>query len=114
MGRNAQTGGATSEIAMPTLLAVFVALPLRFGRHPQAVRADRRSRSDVRRLPQDAVLRVQRPLGRTVRCLEGCLWITFDGDMRDVILEAGREHHCDRGTMLMIQALGASAQLCIK
>jgi hypothetical protein len=98
---------------MTTLLADLAAFPIRFGRRPAASRTDRLVEGDVRRLPRDAVLRVERPLGRTVRCIDGSLWITFDGDRRDVIVNAGGEHRCERGTMLMIQALGASAELRI-
>jgi hypothetical protein len=99
---------------MTTLLADFAAIPFRFGRRPIARRIEHLVQSDVRRLPRDAVLRVERPLRRTVRCIDGCVWITFDGDRRDVILDAGSEHRCDRGTTLIIQALGASADLRIE
>jgi hypothetical protein len=99
---------------MTTLLADFADIPFRFGRRPIARRMEHLVHSDVRRLTRDAVLRVERPLGRTVRCVDGCVWITFDGDRRDVILDAGSEHRCDRGTALMIQALGASADLSIE
>lgn len=35
---------------------------------------------------------IHRPQGKVVRCLEGGLWITHDGDQRDVVLLAGQEY----------------------
>lgn len=51
------------------------------------------------------VLRVQRPLGREVYCDSGTLWLTFDHDLRDVILEAGQTYRCQRNTLMIMQAL---------
>lgn len=44
--------------------------------------------------------------GWTVRALEGRLWITQDGDLRDVVLEAGQSFTLDRGTSALISPLG--------
>ncbi len=51
---------------------------------------------------------VDRPLGRTVLCETGTLWLTFDNDMADVILEAGQSHRCANASRLAIHALGAA------
>lgn len=40
-----------------------------------------------------------------VTCLEGCLWLTYDGQPRDIILTAGQSHACDARGRLGIHAL---------
>jgi hypothetical protein len=40
----------------------------------------------------------------SVDCLEGSLWITQDGDPRDVILSAGRSFRIDRTSRVMVFA----------
>lgn len=62
-------------------------------------------------LSEHSVMRVQRPLGQTVECLDGTLWMTQDRDCRDVILFAGCRHRCDRDTALIVQALAGGAKL---
>ena len=37
---------------------------------------------------------IARPLGRTVTCESGTLWLTFDNEPADVILEAGQSYGC--------------------
>lgn len=51
---------------------------------------------DSHRLGKGEVRRVRLPLGRRVECLAGVLWITQDGDRRDVVLEAGDAFVFDR------------------
>ncbi|KQT09508.1 DUF2917 domain-containing protein [Ramlibacter sp. Leaf400] len=46
--------------------------------------------------------------GGTIRCLHGCVWLTHDGDCRDVVLEAGEFHVVDRDTRLVVHALAPS------
>lgn len=46
--------------------------------------------------------------GGTIACLEGCLWLTHDGDCRDIVLEAGQSHVADRDSRLAIHALARS------
>lgn len=47
--------------------------------------------------------------GGSVECLDGCVWLTFDGDCRDIVLEAGESHVADRRARLIMYALQASA-----
>jgi hypothetical protein len=96
-------------MAMTTLIANRPSFLTGMQRGPVAI-------SDVaaHKLPPDGVLRFERPLGQTVHCLEGSLWITLDGDCRDVVMEAGAKHRCDRNTTLTVQALGKSAKLCLE
>jgi hypothetical protein len=48
---------------------------------------------------------IVRPLGRTITCEKGTLWMTFDNEPQDVILEAGQSHRCAKGSKLLIHAL---------
>ena len=50
----------------------------------------------ARALAKSRVRRVPASRGRRVECLSGCLWITQDGDRRDVILNAGDAFEFDR------------------
>lgn len=47
--------------------------------------------------------------GGSIECTEGCVWLTHDGDCRDVVLEAGQSHVADRGSRLVIYAMASSA-----
>ncbi len=42
--------------------------------------------------------------GVRIDCLEGSLWITQDGDPRDVILPAGRSYRIDRTSRVLVFA----------
>jgi hypothetical protein len=100
------------EINMHTLIAEFAAVPARFYRGPSI--APRAAASGAQhKLAAGRVLRVQRPLGQTVRCLQGSVWLTFDGDRRDVVLSAGAVHRCDRNSLLLVTAVGGDACLRI-
>lgn len=71
----------------------------------QATRSGTRTALQAQTLPERQFIGVLRPLGREVHCDSGSLWLTFDGDSRDVILVAGQAHRCDRDTRLIVQAL---------
>lgn len=59
-------------------------------------------------LPKGRTLTLRKPLGQRVECLDGCVWITLDGDPRDVVLEAGQAFTADRNQPALIHALEAS------
>jgi len=40
-----------------------------------------------------------------IECLAGCVWLTHDGDPRDVVLQAPATHLADRDSRLLIHAL---------
>ena len=46
--------------------------------------------------------------GGLIKCVEGCVWLTHDGDCRDVLLETGHVHVADRASRLVISALSRS------
>jgi hypothetical protein len=51
---------------------------------------------------------VARPRGQVVTCEAGTLWLTFDGERRDIVLDAGESHRCDSDARLAIHALAAA------
>lgn len=59
-------------------------------------------------LEHNAIHAIKRPLGRTITCESGTLWLTFDNTLRDVVLEGGESHHCATDNRLLIQALQGS------
>lgn len=61
----------------------------------------------VRELVKGGTTWFAEPLGRSVCCESGVLWLCFDGDPRDIVLEAGQTFTCDKGSPLSIHALNA-------
>jgi len=72
------------------------------GATPRAVSAE----SEHHSLESGTVITVDRPLGRHIECLGGALWVTHDGDPKDVILEAGQRYRPVRNSRMLVQALG--------
>jgi hypothetical protein len=97
---------------MTAVVANTAATAFHFARHRISPR-DAVPDAQERHLSAHAAMRVERALGRTVACLAGTLWITHDGDCRDVILTAGCRHRCDRNTRLIVQALADGARVRI-
>jgi hypothetical protein len=60
-------------------------------------------------LPRDGLLRLERPQGMHLTALRGTLWITVDGDPKDIELEAGAEHRFERRSPAIVSALGGQA-----
>jgi Protein of unknown function (DUF2917) len=56
-------------------------------------------------LAQHATYWVTHPQHRRVHCDAGVLWLAFDRDTRDVVLEAGQTHLCQNDARLSIHAL---------
>jgi len=65
------------------------------------------------RLGKGGVRRINPAVGRRVECLSGVLWITQDGDRRDVILETGDAFAFDRGGDALLSALADSSYLLL-
>lgn len=55
-------------------------------------------------------LRVDKALGRRFHVLEGHVWVTQDGDPRDVVLSAGNEFVFDRPKAI-VSALDGDARI---
>lgn len=50
-------------------------------------------------------VRVVSPTAVQVRCLRGTAWITTEGDIRDVVLEAGQTHGAPPQARLFINGM---------
>jgi Protein of unknown function (DUF2917) len=61
--------------------------------------------STTQALPMHATVRVSAAPGARIDCLEGCIWVTVDGDRRDVIVEAGGSFAFDRRGRALVHAL---------
>jgi hypothetical protein len=56
-------------------------------------------------LHKNATLDVRNPMGVTVECIYGSLWLTHDGDCKDIILEAGQRYSSATRARLLVHAL---------
>lgn len=97
-----------ARAALPPLrlLAALLA-PLK-----RVARTSTPARAAVQKLGAGANVWIIRPLGRTITCEDGTLWLTFDNEPHDVILEAGQSHRCVKASKLLIHAL-ADARVCV-
>jgi len=60
-------------------------------------------------LERNKVVKLRGAIGHTVVCRSGSVWVTRDGDTRDVILRAGGTFTFDRDGPALLQAFEASA-----
>ncbi|MES2510592.1 MAG: DUF2917 domain-containing protein [Pseudomonadota bacterium] len=65
-------------------------------------------RPSVREIATDRILEIKQGAGMKLECLEGSVWVTLDGDLRDVILEPGQAFTVDRDQRILIQALDSA------
>jgi hypothetical protein len=56
-------------------------------------------------IARHASLRLGAAPGTRIDCLDGCVWVTIDGDRRDVIVEAGGSLVVDRRGRVLVHAL---------
>lgn len=64
------------------------------------------------RLPQGQTLVIDKPMDQVVMCQEGCVWITYDHDPLDRIVEAGERHQCRSHGRMLVHAI-SDVQLTI-
>jgi hypothetical protein len=67
----------------------------------------------LRSLARDALLRIPDTRGRAVVCLDGWLWITLDGDPRDIVVRAGERHVFEGPGRALVSALEPSSLLIV-
>jgi len=88
----------------PNALARFIARLVGGSR-----KASRTAESTVLHLNKGATTWIAKPLGRRITCETGALWLCFDGEPQDIVLEPGEAHCCNKRSSLSIHALSASA-----
>ena len=64
--------------------------------------------ASLRQVPHRACLDMGNAEGLTVSCIRGCVWLTHDGDCKDVVLQAGDRHTVTRTARLLAHALEES------
>lgn len=64
-------------------------------------------------IQRGAIWELPRPMGFQIECLNGTVWITHDGDCKDIVLEAGQSHTVDSHGRILAYAL-ETAQLIIR
>ena len=67
----------------------------------------------TRSLDKGRVRHVHGEKGRRVECLAGSLWITQDGDLRDIVLAAGEAFDFDRRGDALLSAFADSRYLLL-
>jgi hypothetical protein len=65
-------------------------------------------------IAKDKIMEINQALDFTIQCLAGSVWVTFDGDRRDVILCAGQDFKVDRDQRTLIQAMDAAGIVLIQ
>jgi hypothetical protein len=60
-------------------------------------------------IAKNKIMEIKQALDTTIECLAGSIWITLDGDRRDVILSAGQDFKVDRKQRTLIQALDTAS-----
>lgn len=74
--------------------------------HGPAVAKDRAAAS--RTLAKGQTFGTPSAFGSSIECLTGKLWITHDGDPKDIVLEAGQRYSVDRRSKMLVHALSDS------
>lgn len=75
---------------------------------------------DLSDITGSITLRSPRPLrlddgdGRRIAVLAGNVWITQEGDSRDIVLRAGEEFVLERPADALVSALGGSARIILQ
>ena len=63
------------------------------------------SRPRITSLPRHVSLGLQRRAGDRIECVSGIVWVTQDGDLRDIVLNAGESFRLDRSGRVLVSGL---------
>ena len=62
-------------------------------------------------VPSSQPLRLANGFGRAITVIEGNVWVTQDGDPRDIVLRPGEDFRFDRTADAIVSALGGDARI---
>lgn len=62
----------------------------------------------IEALNKNETLTLSRPADTQIECFKGCVWVTQDGDLRDIMLEAGQNLSISRPARVLVHALESS------
>jgi len=65
-------------------------------------------------LAKNQIRRIDSAIGAQIQCLHGNLWLTQDGDPRDIILQPGDEHRFERDAVTYVSALSDASFLLLR
>ena len=69
---------------------------------------------ETRPLAKGRIHRVHHPLGQRIECVSGSLWVTQDGDPRDIVLAAGESFAFDQRGDALVSALDEARFLLLE
>ncbi|MBK5105776.1 MAG: DUF2917 domain-containing protein [Burkholderiales bacterium] len=64
--------------------------------------------ADTLSLAKGGLHYVAKPRSQQITCMAGAVWLTFDGEPQDVVLEAGESYRCVSNSRLGISAFEAA------
>lgn len=67
----------------------------------------------ARRLAKNDIRHLHAEPGRRVEVVSGAIWITQDGDLRDIVLESGQAFDFDRAGDALLSAFADSRYLVL-
>jgi hypothetical protein len=96
------------QAALASAFAPFATAFFRAGRPAVALPQGTPAAAPVRALKAGTTLVLPAPQGHRIDCVRGSLWLTHDGDPKDIVLAPGDRYIADRNTRLVVYGLEAS------
>ncbi len=62
----------------------------------------------IQALNKNQTLTIARPEHTQIECFNGCVWVTQDGDPKDILLEAGQSLLLEQPARVLVHALESS------